>query len=399
MDFRFSVEDEAFRQEVREFVQREWDDSGYDLVSTMNTSWHLDDNAALALQHEFEQKLVQKGWWTMHWPKEFGGQDAGIERQLVYREEMAYQGAPSALGGGLVAPLLMIHGQDWQKEYFIPRLANAEFEFAQGFSEPNAGSDLGSLTTRAVADGDDFVINGQKIWTSTAHHPRAKWGHILVRTDPDAAKHRGISYFLIDMESPGISLRPLYDMLGRRRWSEWFLEDVRIPARNLIGELNRGWYAAMTTLSFERASVDIPASLLREWEKVLDYLRTTNMNGEPFTRNPIVRSEMADLRIYIELGRMLAYRVAWMQANGEMPQAEGSLARVWAGEATQRVFRTAARLMRDMGTLIPGGPARWSPLGGYIGANHYLSTGRTFGGGTKEIQRNIIAQRGLGLPR
>ena len=155
----------------------------------------------------------------------------------------------------------------------------------------------------------------------------------------------------------------------------------------------------MTTLSFERASVDIPASLLREWEKVLDYLRTTNINGKPFTENPIVRNEMADLRVYIELGRMLAYRVAWMQTKGEMPQAEGSLARVWAGEATQRIFRTAARLMQDMGTLIPGGPARWSPLGGYIGANHYLSTGRTFGGGTKEIQRNIIAQRGLGLPR
>ena len=311
MDFRFSQEDEAFRQEIRDFVQREWDDHGFDLTSTMNTSYHLDDNEALALQHQFEQKLIKQGWYTMHWPKEFGGQDAGIERQLVYREEMAYQGAPAALGGGLVAPLLMIHGQDWQKEYFIPRLANAEFEFAQGFSEPNAGSDLGSLTTRAVADGDDFVINGQKIWTSTAHHPRAKWGHILVRTDPDAAKHRGISYFLIDMESPGISLRPLYDMLGRRRWSEWFLEDVRVPARNLVGELNRGWYAAMTTLSFERASVDIPASLLREWEKILNYMQTTNIDGAPFTADPTVRNEMADLRIYIEMGRLSAFSACW----------------------------------------------------------------------------------------
>jgi alkylation response protein AidB-like acyl-CoA dehydrogenase len=399
MDFRFSPEDEAFRREIRDFVKKEWDDHGYDLVSTFNTSYHLDDERALELQHEFERKLVEKGWWTMHWPVEYGGQAAPITRQLVYREEMAYQGAPAALGGGLVAPLVMLHGTQWQKEFFIPKLANAELEFAQGFSEPNAGSDLANLQTRAVQDGDDYVINGQKIWTSTAHHPRAKWGHILVRTDPSAPKHRGISYFFIDMASPGISLRPLYDMVGRRRWSEWFLEDVRVPARNLIGELNRGWYAAMTTLSFERASVDIPASLLRGWEQLVDWFKKTRVDGVRLTQDPIVRHQLADLRVYIEMGRMLAYRVAWMQSKGLLPEHESSIARAWAGEATQTLFRTGSRLMREMGTIVPGGPARWTPMGGYVGANYFLSTGRTFGGGAKEIQKNIIAQRGLGLPR
>lgn len=399
MDFRLSTEDEAFRGEVREFVQREWDDHGYDLVSTFNTSYHLDDEDALALQHDFEKKLVAKGWWTMHWPTEFGGQAASVERQLVYREEMAYQGAPSSMGGGLVAPLLWLHGTEKQRNQFLPQLANADLEFAQGFSEPNAGSDLASLQTRAVKDGDDFVFNGQKIWTSTAHHPLARWGHMLVRTDPDAVKHRGISYFFIDMHSPGISLRPLYDMLGRRRWSEWFLEDVRVPAENLIGELNRGWYAAMTTLSFERGSVDVPASLLRGLEIITDYLRKTRADGKRMTDDPLVKHALADLRIDMEIGRMLAYRVAWLQAKGEVPDMEPSMARVWAGEATQRVYRVGAKLMRDLGTVVPGGPKRWTPLGGFFGADDFLSTGRTFGGGAKEIQRNIIAQRGLGLPR
>ncbi|MDA1097333.1 MAG: acyl-CoA dehydrogenase family protein, partial [Chloroflexi bacterium] len=189
------------------------------------------------------------------------------------------------------------------------------------------------------------------------------------------------------------------DMLGRRRWSEWFMEDVRVPSRNLVGELNRGWYAAMTTLSFERGSVDIPASILRGLEQLIAYLRSTRADGVRLSDDPVTRNTLADLRIDVEIGRMLAYRVAWLQAKGEVPDMEPSMARVWAGEATQRLFRTGARLMGDLGTVIPGGPKRLTPMGGFWGANHFLSTGRTFGGGAKEIQRNIIAQRGLGLPR
>ena len=173
------------------------------------------------------RKLVKQGWWTMHWPREYGGQAAPLGTQLAYREAMAYAGAPEILGGGMVAPMIMMHGQQWQKEKFLPEIANGDiFHWSQGFSEPNAGSDLANVQTRAVEDGDDFVLNGQKIWNSEGRW--ADWGHYLVRTDPDQPKHRGVSYMFVDMKQPGITVRPLYDGLGRWRWSEIFLEDVRV---------------------------------------------------------------------------------------------------------------------------------------------------------------------------
>ena len=190
MDLRFSHQDEALRREALEFVRREWDPKHYDPTGLYG--WHHEDEGKNAHVNAFEKKLVDKGWWTMHWPTEHGGKGVGIETQLAYREAMAYAGAPSALGGGLVAPVLMIAGQDWMKKEFLPKLANAEMDFSQGFSEPNAGSDLASLETRAVRDGDDYILSGQKIWGTY----RDPWIHILVRTDPDAPKHRGITYLL-----------------------------------------------------------------------------------------------------------------------------------------------------------------------------------------------------------
>ncbi|MBI4236682.1 MAG: acyl-CoA dehydrogenase family protein, partial [Chloroflexi bacterium] len=258
MDFRLSSEAEALRQEAREFARREWDPHGYDFDSMVVTSYDFDSPEARALVNQFEKKLIARGWYTMHWPQEHGGKAISIEMQMAYREGMAYEKAPASLGGGLVAPLLMIHGSDWQKREFLPRIANADIEFGQGFSEPNAGSDLANLQTRAVVDGDDLVITGQKIWSSGAHF--ADWYHALVRTDPDAPKHRGITYVLVSLrdergrQAPGIVMRPLFDMMGRHRWNEVFLDGVRVPRRNVIGEMNRGWYAAMTTLSFERSN-------------------------------------------------------------------------------------------------------------------------------------------------
>ena len=258
MDFQLAVEDQTLQDEAREFVRQEWHPfyktKNWDEIGLLSP-FHADDEA-LAAQREFAKKLVARGWYTMHWPAEHGGRDASITAQLAFREGMAYEGAPVSLGGGLVAPVLMIHGTDWQKEEFLPKLANADVDFAQGFSEPNAGSDLASLQTRAVRDGDDYVINGQKIWTSGAHY--GEWYHVLVRTDPEAPKHRGISYIMMQLRdegklTEGITLRPLIDMTRTRRWSEVFFDNVRVPARNLIGEENRGWYAAMTTLSTIRS--------------------------------------------------------------------------------------------------------------------------------------------------
>ena len=227
MDFRFSQEDEAFRREVRDFVTTEWDPKGYDSVGASIASYDLHTHEAIDLVKEWQLKLADKGWWTLHWPEQFGGMGAPISRQLIYREEMAYWGAPSSGASDLVGPVLMYHGNEWHRDDLLPHYATAEIEFCRLLSEPGAGSDLASVQTRAVEDGDDFIVTGQKIWTSMAE--MADYGQALVRTDPEAAKHRGLTYLIIDMKSPGIILRPLYDMLGRRRWSEVFMDEVRVP--------------------------------------------------------------------------------------------------------------------------------------------------------------------------
>jgi alkylation response protein AidB-like acyl-CoA dehydrogenase len=337
----------------------------------------------------------------MHWPTEHGGEGATIAAQLAYREGMAYAGAPASLGGGLVAPVLMVLGEDWQKREFLPRIAAGDLEFSQGFSEPNAGSDLASLETRAVRDGDDYVLNGQKIWGTY----RNDWMHILVRTDPEAPKHRGITYLLMPLKDergdylPGINVRPIQDALGRHRWDELFLDNARVPARNILGEENRGWYAAMTTLSFERSNIDRPIGLIRVMEHFVDYCRElkTVTGGSPLD-NASARNELADWRLRVEAARMVSYRVAWTQSKGEIPGREANMTKWLGDQNTQGLYRFLSRILGDYGLLLPGNP-HMLPLSGYINANAFSTTTVSLAGGTTEMQKNIIAQRGLGLPR
>ena len=403
MDFRFTAEDEALRNEAIEFTRKEWDPKGFGDGAGIYyaLSWDHHDKDMLALINGFEKKLVKKGWWTMHWPKEFGGQAASITTQMAFREAMSYAGAPAAFGGGLVAPVLMIAGADWMKEQFLPQIANADLEFSQGFSEPDAGSDLASLTTRAVRDGDDYVISGQKIWGTY----RDPWIHILVRTDPEAPKHRGITYLLAPLKgedgeyAPGVSVRGIPDALGRHRWDELFMENWRVPARNIIGEENRGWYAAMTTLSFERSNIAGPAILLRLIEEFIDFTaKTRRRSGSNPLENPITRNQLANLRLEVETMRMLSYRVGWMQSKGEIPVKEASMTKFWGDELTQKVYRFLSRTLGDYGNLLPGNKVPL-PLNGFINSNAINTTGISIAGGTTEVQKNIIAQRGLGLPR
>ncbi|MBI4236549.1 MAG: acyl-CoA dehydrogenase family protein [Chloroflexi bacterium] len=395
MDFRFAPEDEALRREVREFVRREWDPHGLDSSSNGVFSYDIHVPEDMERVRDFARKLVAQGWYTMHWPKEHGGGEAPLRTQLAYREEMAYQGAPLALGGSFVAPMLMIYGAPWQKEFFLPKIARAEImELSQGFSEPNAGADLGNLQTRAVRDGDDWVVSGQKIWNTGGHV--SEWGHYLVRTDPNAPKHRGISYFFVDMKSPGITLRPLYDALGRRRWSEVFLDGVRVPARNLIGELNRGWYAAMAALSFERSHIEAPARRLRDLEQFTDFARAAFIGGTPLIVDPLVRHTLAEQRIRIEVGRMICYQVAWLQSQGKVPE-EAAYVKLYCDQMESGVHDALAGLLREYSVLSVGD--RRAPLGGYPGVYAYLSWMMRFAAGGYEIQRNIVAQRFLKLPR
>ena len=396
MDFSYSEQDEALKREVREFVEVNWH-SPYESHINSVYSYDVDTPEDEVLFQEFTRKLADKGWYTMHWPREYGGQAVPFTTQIAYREEMAYRGAPIAQPG-FEAPMLMFHGQPWQRDFFLPKIASGELiSWSQGFSEPNAGADLANLQTRAVRDGDDWVVTGQKIWNSQGHHPWVDWGHYLVRTDPDAPKHRGISYLIIDMNTPGVVKRPLMDALGRRRWSEIFLDNVRVPSRNVIGEENRGWYAAMTTLSFERSQIEAPARRLRDLERFIDYARDARINGGRLIDDARARHLLAEARILIETGRMLALQVASIQSKGEVPMMEAAFSKLFHDEMTPRVYETIARILSQDAAMTVGEPR--APLGGYPAVNSYLSWMNRFAGGGREIQLNIIAQRGLGLPR
>lgn len=403
MDFQLSPEDEAFKHEVREFIQNNWDPKGFDGHSMAVRAWDFDNPDSRANDDEFNKKLVEKGWYTMSWPKEFGGGDYPLSKQFVYKEELAYANAPSGSPASNITGALMFHGSDEVKHEFLPKMARGEVTWAQGFSEPNAGTDLASLTTRAVEDGDDYVITGQKIWSSGAH--LADWYHVLVRTDPDAPKHRGITYLIVQLKDEegnrpeGLTLRPLYDMMGRWRWCEVFMDGLRVPKKHILGEVNRGWYAAMTTLNFERTGTEGPVRHIGILDRFIAILRRTKFNGEPILNDPLVRHKLADLRVTLESDRMLATRVAWMQARGDVPQAEGAISG-YRNQVTAKFhfWPVLAKIIGDYGILNMG--EKRAPANGYYGGYNAIALSLGFGGGGGILLGpNIIAQRGLGLPR
>jgi alkylation response protein AidB-like acyl-CoA dehydrogenase len=305
---------------------------------------------------------------------------------------MAYHRAPTQLGVGpdRVGPTIILYGTNEQKAKHLPGIAGAETVWCQGFSEPGAGSDLASLQTRATIDGDSFVVNGQKIWTSLAH--KADWCILLARTDPDAPKHKGISYLLVDMRLPGITVAPLVDITGRHSFNQIFFEDVRVPRDCLVGELNRGWYVGAATLDFERSGINRVVAGIRVYEELVAFARETGAAGE----RPWVRGKLAELGIELTAGKLLAYRVASMQARGQIPNAEASMSKMYGSELQQRIAGAGMQMLGLGGQLEDG---RWAPLAGRL-EQYYLSTSAlTVAAGTSEIQRNIIAGRGLGLPR
>ena len=276
----------------------------------------------------------------------------------------------------------------------LAAIASAETVWCQGFSEPGSGSDLASLQTRAELDGDHFIVSGQKIWTSIAH--RADWCVLLVRTDPKAPKHKGISYLLVDMSLPGIEVRPLIDLTGRHTFNDVFFDNVRVPRDCLVGGLNEGWYIAAATLDFERSGINRVVAGIRIYEELLEYCRKST-NGERPIEQPGVATTLAELGLEFQIGRLLAYRVASMQARGQVPNAEASLSKVFGSELQQRLADSALNIIGLPSQLTAESVG--APLGGRL-HEYYLSTaGLTIAAGTSEIQRNIIAGRGLGLPR
>jgi len=296
------------------------------------------------------------------------------------------------MGVMMLGPTLITHGNDDQKKTHIPRILDGSVQWCQGYSEPGSGSDLASLQTRAIRDGDDFVVNGQKIWTSGAHN--ADWCFMLARTDPDAPKHRGITYLLLDMKSPGITVRPLVNMASQHHFNEVFFEDVRVPAANAIGEINRGWYVGTTTLDFERSSIGSAVGQRQNVERNLKWLKENKATIAP-TDYDAARMQWADRWIEVQTATLLSYRIISMQAAGKIPNSEASIAKGYNTELTQRIARSAVKMLGMNGQLTD----RSAPLKGNVAMGYLGSVSATIAGGTSEIQRNIIATRGLGLPR
>ena len=391
MDFRFTPDEEAFREELVTFLKEELpqDWVGIDTSEDGEEDWDF----TLAMR----QKLARKGWLAIHWPREYGGMDASIMTQLIFTEELSYHRAPGfdQFGVRMMGSTLLVHGTEEQKRTFLPPVARGEVQWCQGYSEPDSGSDLASLQTRAVADGDDFLINGTKIWTSGAHH--ADWMMLLARTDPDVPKHHGITFFLVDMKSPGITVRPIIDMSGLHRINQVFLDNVRVPRANVVGEANRGWYVGATLLDFERSGVEYAATCRRTLEELIQLAKETRYNGQTAAENPVIRNRLAELAIEIEVSRMLSYHIAWMQSQGLVPNKEASMAKLFGTDLQQRVAAAGMDLLGLYGQLSPG--TKWAYLQGRLQRWFLYSFSTTIAGGTSEIQRNIIATRGLGLPR
>ena len=390
MEFKFTAEDEQFRTELRAFMKTElpdpWEGAG---------RYPEDDD--WDLNRVIRQKMAEKGWLTMHWPEEYGGQNASPVKSAIYNEEIAYMRAPGRdiFGVRMLGPTLMIHGSEEQKKTHLPSVAKGEIQWCQGYSEPESGSDLASLSTRAVRDGDDLVINGAKVWTTMAH--RADWIMLLTRTDPDAPKHRGISFVLVDMKSPGVSVRPIINMAGGHEFNQVTFDDVRVPRANVVGDEDRGWYVAVTLLDFERSGIDYSASARRLLDDTKEFATETKRNGVPLIEIPWVRTLMADRYIDCEVARLMAYNVAYMQSQDLIPTKEASMSKVFGSEVVQRVTEAALDILGMYGTL--GREDKWAPLNGRVQENWMNAFAGTIAAGTSEIQRNIIAGRGLGLPR
>ena len=389
MDFEFSNEELSFRNELSAWLKEE--------LANRPEKGGDDADAEWAFGLEMRKKLADKGWLTMAWPEEYGGQGVSHMMQVVFAEEMSYTRAPGrdVFGTRMMAPTLMIHGTEEQKREFLPPVSKGEVQWCQGYSEPESGSDLASLQTRAVEDGDDFIINGTKIWTSSAH--RADHIMVLTRTDPDAPKHRGISFLLCDMNTPGLTVNPIINMAGDHGFNMVTFDNVRVPKKNLVGEQNRGWYVGATLLDFERSGVDYSAGGRRVLEELITYAKDNDQNGSLIASNPIMRNRLADLAIEVDVSRLISYNIAWMQGEGLVPNKESSMGKVVGTELQQHLSETGMQMLGLHGQLEPG--SKYAPMQGRIEHMHLTNVSETIQAGTSEIQRNIIATRGLGLPR
>src|SRR5712671_5679704 len=396
MDFKFSAEDEAFRSEFKSWLSANLPKAGKaeDGMDFMRESSADDWKRRL----EWHKKMHAGGWVGISWPKEYGGRGATLTQQIIYNEELSKVNSPMLVNGigiGLVGPTLIHWGTEEQKQRYVLKILSADELWCQGYSEPGAGSDVASLQTRAVEEGDYFIVNGQKVWTSDAHH--ADMCILLVRTDPDAPKHKGISYLLVDMHSPGITVRPLVQITGERGFNEVFFEDVRVPKKNIVGEKNQGWQVAITTLMFERSGVGDPNMNTNQVLELARLAKLIRHNGTSAWDDTSVRQRIAQFAAEAAALKYTGYRQITRRLKGRPPGPEGSVMKLGSSELHLRMAKFAMELLGPYSQFEHNAPFAlgrgvWSYR--MLGARAY-----TIAGGTSEIQHNIIGERVLGLPK
>ncbi|MBW2293719.1 MAG: acyl-CoA dehydrogenase family protein [Deltaproteobacteria bacterium] len=395
MDLHDSPDEARFRRDARNWLE-----------ANLPAGWGTADFEApenadeeVAFLKQWQRTLFDGGWAGLDWPEEYGGRDIGVMESMIWAEEYTRVRGPNqismSVGTSLVGPTLIAAGAEWQKERYLAPILKGEEVWCQGFSEPNAGSDLASLKCRGTVVGDELVVNGQKTWTSFAH--QADWCILVVRTNPEAVRHKGLTFVLCDMKSPGITIRPLIEMTGHAWFNEVFFDDVKIPRQNVVGELDRGWDIVMTTLSVERGSSSQHARLTADLDWLFDLARRTQREGRSAAQDPIVRQQLAGFAAEVMVMKMSGMRNAGeLQKNG-VPGPEGSILKVVWSELDQRVKEAAIELLGPAGLVPKGDPHTIDD--GYWAYELLWSRAASIYAGTSEVQRNIIANRVLGLPR
>ena len=390
MEFALTPEQEQFVKDFQNYLRTHM---------TAELKEELDKELAYsesAICLKFIRQMGHDGWLGVGWPKEFGGQGRSPIEQHLFFEIAHYEGAPlPVLPLNTVGPSLMRFGSEEQKKEFLPRILRGEVEISIGYTESDAGTDLASIKTAAVRDGDYYIINGAKVFTSLAHTSDYIW--LAARTDPTAPKkHHGISVFLIPMNTPGITIKPLYTMPGERN-NYTFYDNVRVPKSCLIGEENKGWKYITTQLDFERIMLSPSSPMRRNIEDTIRWAKETKVDGTPVIEHHGVKTTLAELLMEVEVLKMLNYQVAWLITNGVVPYAEASMVKVFGSELYQRVNGTLLQIMGQYGQLQA--QSKWAPLRGRVEKAFRSDIVFIFGGGAIEVQKNIIAMAGLGMPR
>jgi alkylation response protein AidB-like acyl-CoA dehydrogenase len=391
MNFDFSEREEGFRKEVRAWLERHLPD---DLRGKAFAASRADVEEVRRLR-AWQKTMAEAGYVGMDWPVEFGGRGAAITEMVILYQEMARAESPQIVNRGgvsMLGPTLMKLGTPEQQRRFLPRIRTAEDLWCQGFSEPNAGSDLANLQTRAVLDGDHFVVNGQKVWTSMGHV--ADWCFLLVRTDPAAARHKGISFLLVDMTTPGITVRPLRQITGEAEFNETFFDNVRVPRQNLVGKLNEGWSVAITTLAYERDLLTFirHISLRNALHRLVKLVQARGKSADP-----VVRQKIAELWIGEQALALNGYRSLTKILRGGQPGPEGSTSKLFWSQLDQELALAATQVIGPYSQIAEGSP--WAPDDGQWQFYELLARGSGIRAGTTEILRNILAERVLGLPK